>query len=145
MNSPEDKTLDKTIEKALGGAAKTFDFEAFKQQFPEQVEQYRAQVRRSQPRSVKLGLTLRGLAKLVVAALLLTAVGLTLLDANKTPNAPDTAVSAPPSSMMSLVALNQAYRQGGLDAIDDQYAQAYAKLGPRPSSVSLSALSKENL
>jgi hypothetical protein len=145
MNAPEDKTLDKTIEKALGGAAKEFDFEAFKEQYPEQVQQYRSQVRLRESRSARPGLNLRFFAKLAVAALLLTAVGLSLLDTNKTPDAPDTAMSAPASSMMSLMALNRAYRQGGLDAIDDQYAQAYAKLGPRPSSVTLSALSSENL
>jgi hypothetical protein len=145
MNAPEDKTLDKTIEKALGGAAKEFDFEAFKEKYPEQVQQYRSQVRPRESRSARPGLNLSFFAKLAVAALLLTAVGLSLLDTSKTPDVPDTAMSAPASSMMSLAALNRAYRQGGIDAIDDQYAQAYAKLGPRPSSVTLSALSSENL
>ena len=147
MNAPEDKALDKTIEKALGGTAKAFDFEAFKEKHPEQVQQYRSQVRLGESRSARPTLKLRLFAKLAVAALLLTALGLSLLDTPKVPemSMPETAISAPASSLMSLAALNRAYRQGGLDAIDDQYAQAYAKLGPRPSSVSLSALSSENL
>ena len=145
MNSPEDKTLDKTIEKALGGTAKEFNFEAFKDRYPEQVQQYRSQVRLRESRSARPWVNLRFFAKLAVAALLLTAIGLSLLNTNKTPDAPVMAESRPPSSMMSLVALNRAYRQGGLDALDDQYAQAYAKLGPRPGSVTLSTLSSENL
>jgi len=145
MNAPEDKTLDKTIEKALGGQAKEFDFAAFKEKYPEQVQQYRSQVRRRESCSARPALNLGLFAKLAVAALLLAALGLSLLDTPKKPDAPDTAMSAPASSMMSLAALNRAYRQGGIDAIDDQYAQAYAKLGPRPSSVTLSALSSENL
>ena len=145
MNFPEDKTLDKQIEKALGGTAKAFNFEAFKEKYPAQVQEYQAQVRHRKRRSARPALKLRLFAKLAVAALLLIALGLSLLDTPKTPDTPDTdtAMSTPASSMVSLMALNRAYRQGGLDAIDDQYAQAYAKLGPRPGSVTLIALSSK--
>ena len=153
MNSPEDKTEDRTedqilenvIEKALGGTAKAFDFEAFKDRYPEQVKQYQAQVRLGKRPLAGRKVNFSIFAKLAVAAMLLVAVGVSLLDSNKHQEIPEVAVSPPPPSKISLVALNRAYRRGGLEAIDDQYEQAHAKLGPRTGSVTFSGLSNETL
>ncbi len=149
MNSPEDKTEDKNldpiIEKALGGTAKEFDFEAFKDRYPEQVKQYQSQVRHEKRALPGRKVSFSFFAKLAVAAMVLVAVGVSLLNTNNHPEPPDVVVDSPPPSGISMVALNQAYRRGGLEAIEDQYEQAHAKLGPRTGSVTWSGLSNENL
>ena len=145
MSTHNDKTLEDTITGALGGQGKEFDFEAFKDRYPEQVKQYRLQTQGDMRKFSGFPQRLRLITRLAVAAMLLVCLGLLLKNANKREGQPKVVASQSPSSMMNVLALNRAYREGGLDAIDDQYEQAYAKLGPRTSSMSLSSVFTENL
>jgi len=145
MNAPEDETLDNRIEKALGGAAKEFDFEAFKHRYSDQVKQYRSQFQGGMRRSARFPTRLGLIAKLTVAAMLLVGLGLLLQNGHRREGQAQVVESRYPSSMMSVLELNRAYREGGLDAIDEQYERAFAKLGPRTSSMAWSTLSIENL
>lgn len=141
----EDKKLEDKIKGGLGGTERPFDFEAFKQRYPDQVSLYQAQVQRKRNQPFRLRLQLGRCVKLAVAALVLVTVGISLM------NMDQTEVKAPPPrhepapSTMSVFALNRAYRAGGLDAIDEQYEKAFAKLGPRTSSMALSNVLNERL
>lgn len=145
MNSPEDKTIDMEIKKALGGKPKEFDFERFKEKYPEQIREYQLQARARNKHTPGSNSALRFIGKLAAAAMLLTAVGLFLLDTDTPEKTADTTVSPHPASMISLVELNRVYREGGLDAVDNQYKQAHVKLGPRTSQATWITMSKESL
>lgn len=145
MNAHNDKTLEETINGAFGGQAKEFDFDAFKDRYPEQVEQYRLQTQGQMRRFTRFPRGLGLIAKLAVAAMLVVCLGLLLQNGQVREAPPEVVITEHPSSMMSVLALNRAYREGGLDAVDDQYEQAYAKLGPRTRGMSLGNVFTENL
>jgi len=141
----EDKTLEERITGALSGTDKPFDFEAFKQRYPDQVKLYRAQVQRKSNKPVRLKQQLGLFVKLAVAALVLVGIGLSLMNVDQREDEPELATRQPAPSMMSVLALNRAYREGGLEAIDNQYEQAFTRLGPRTSSVAWSNVINESL
>jgi hypothetical protein len=39
--------------------------------------------------------------------------------------------------MMTAMSLTIAYRKGGMEALEEQYDQAFKQLGPRPGSLSV--------
>jgi len=51
-----------------------------------------------------------------------------------------TRLAQSPAQMLSMMSLRSAYRQGGLDGLDQQFGDSLAVLGPRSSTISMQEL-----
>ena len=134
----DDKHLDEILHDALGSADAKLDFEAWKAKHADEIDTFRSQASSAGEQSGRTNV-FRALAgritKFAVAACLMIAAGL-VLHIMKAPQQPDT-YEASPAAMMSRLQLTLAYAQGGIDAVEAQYEEAYAKLGPRAGAVSM--------
>ncbi len=83
------------------------------------------------------------ITKVAVAACLMIAAGLVMHVMNEPPPQEPYAHAPSPAAMMSRLQLTLAYTEGGIEAVEAQYEKAYAKLGPRAGSVSVSDLCNE--
>jgi len=77
------------------------------------------------------------------AVILIAAVGLFIGRGGHTPNGPT--AQAPkaaqsPAKIVSMMSLRTAYRQGGMDALDEQLRDTLNVLGPPSSSISMQEL-----
>jgi len=134
----ENKELDNIIQNALGTNKSKLDFQAWKQQNQSEIEQFQSQKNAQSP--LRAILTNR-FSKAAAAALILITAGIfvQLMDLNQDKPAPITC----PAAMISRLQLTQAYAQGGMDAVDNQYKKAYTKLGPRTGNISINSLYNE--
>lgn len=133
----DNKDIDNLIQNALGTNNSELDFQAWKDANKDEIEQYSQQTTQSPLRQI---LTSR-YTKMAAAAVILIIAGIfvqTMQSNNQT-----TTTVPRPAAMMSRLQLNIAYAQGGLDAVDNQYKKAYAKLGPRTGGISLNSLYNE--
>ncbi|MFC1677657.1 hypothetical protein ACFL3G_11430 [Planctomycetota bacterium] len=48
-----------------------------------------------------------------------------------------------PIDMMRLISLNRAYRDGGIEAVEEQFDRAFKQLGPRPANLTIDELLEE--
>ena len=87
------------------------------------------------------GIILRSrVARLVAAAaVIIVAVGLLMVYRNPGEQQQPQAVSVAksPVEMMTTMSLTIAYRKGGMEAVEEQYNEAFKLIGPRPGSLSV--------
>ena len=78
-------------------------------------------------------------AKLAVAAAIIMAVGLLMIQSNppEQAHAPAGSIAKSPAEMLSVMSLNLAYRRGGIDEVDDVSNKAFKLLGSKPARVSV--------
>ena len=145
MNERNEKWLDEQLKKAVDSGKVNFDSEKWKQKYS---DEYQALVSRAGKRpNVLRFLWTRPLAK--IAAVVAIAALVILLSHNR-PNRrvePTVATSAEdrsPAKMLSVLSLSLAYRQGGLDAVDEQSKKAFELLGQKNTNVSIGELLNEN-
>ena len=84
--------------------------------------------------------------KLAAAAVIVIAVGFLVIHTLPRPQTrTDRASQAAktPGEMLTVLSLNMAYRQGGMDAVEKQYEKAFKILGPRLTSISVQDLLAE--
>ena len=132
MNPSNEKKLDQIISSALDAPEATLDFQAWKQNNTAAIEQLKSQTQTqtqlTRKSNFKLYIKLTAAAAIIIVASIFTL--------NKiTPPENSYNITLNPSSKMSILALNAAYRDGGMEAVDENYQQAYAQLGPRTSVV----------
>jgi hypothetical protein len=103
---------------------------------------------RSNKKSVA-GIILRSkAAKLAAAAVILVSVGLLMVYRN--PPIPEqqqptqtVGAAKSPAEMLSAMSLNLAWRQGGIEAVDEQSDKAFKMLGSKPAKATIEELSVE--
>ncbi len=86
------------------------------------------------------GIILRSrVARLAAAAVIIVAVGLLMVYRNPGEQQQPQTVSAAksPVEMMTTMSLTIAYRKGGMEAVEEQYNEAFKLIGPRPESLSV--------
>ncbi|TSA54682.1 MAG: hypothetical protein D4R45_03615 [Planctomycetaceae bacterium] len=78
-------------------------------------------------------------ARLAAAAVIIVAVGLLMVYRNPGEQQQPQTVSAAksPVEMMTTMSLTIAYRKGGMEAVEEQYSEAFKLIGPRPESLSV--------
>jgi hypothetical protein len=94
---------------------------------------------RSNKQSVA-GIILRSkTVKLAAAAVIFIAVSLLMVYRNPPVQPPPQTeiVAKSPSEMMTTMSLTIAYRKGGMEAVEEQYNEAFKLIGPRPESLSV--------
>ncbi len=143
-----DKHLDEILHDALGSTDAKLDFGAWKAKHADEIQTFRSQA--SSPRepsgtpNVFRAVLAGRITKFAVAACLMIAAGLVLHVMNAPPPPQEPYAHAPsPAAMMSRLQLTLAYAEGGMDAVEAQYEQAYAKLGPRAGGVSMNNVFNE--
>ena len=62
---------------------------------------------------------------------------------NQLQQQPKIAIVMSPADMMRLMTLNKIYRDGGMEAIEEQFDRAFKELGPRPASLTVRQLLEE--
>lgn len=85
--------------------------------------------------------------KLAAAAVIVIAVGFLVIHTRPRPqtrtDGASQAAKKTPGEMLTVLSLNIAYRQGGMDAVEKQYEKAFKILGPRLTSISVQDLLAE--
>jgi len=92
-------------------------------------------------------ITKRRITKIAAAAAAVIIVGIGLLvyfgPAEKVDTTIDSEVSKSPVEMMTAISLELAFRQGGIEAVEDQCRKAFSSLGLRPGSLSFEQIFQE--
>lgn len=86
------------------------------------------------------------ITKLAAAAVIVIAVGFLVIHTRPRPQTRTDGASQAaktPGEMLTVLSLNIAYRQGGMDAVEKQYEKAFKILGPRLTSISVQDLLAE--
>jgi hypothetical protein len=103
-------------------------------------------IRAKRPSAARIILRSRAV-KLTAAAVIFVAVSLLMVYQNppvqqQSPKEP-VGVAKSPAEMLSAMSLNLAWRQGGIEAIDEQSDKAFKKLGSKPAKATIEELSVE--
>ena len=131
MDAHEQEPLEKMIEQAIGGGHAELDFDAWQEKHQTQIRLFQTQCDTGRPARSRRSLPGWAVA---TAATLVIGIGLLIWQFLPQPSTPPQlriAAAKTPGEMMSLIHLNAAFRSGGLEAVEDQYEEAYARLGPR--------------
>jgi hypothetical protein len=145
MNERNEKWLDEQLKKTVDSGKVEFDSEQWKQKYSAEYEELVSRTR-TRPK-VQRFLWVR---RLVRIAAVLAIVALVILLSHNRPNIrvePTVAIfveDRSPAKMLSVLSLSLAYRQGGLDAVDEQSKKAFELLGQKNTNVSIGELLNEN-
>lgn len=145
MNEKKEKWLDEQLKKTIDSGKVEFDSEQWKQKYS---SEYQALVSRAGKRpNVQRFLWVRPLVR--VAAIVAIVAFVILLTHHQSDKRVEPTVATfvedrSPAKMMSVLSLSLAYRQGGLDAVDERCKKAYELLGQKNTNVSIGELLNEN-
>ena len=149
MNEQRDENkMDELISRSINTDRPQFDAEKWKQKYP---EEYQALISRKekgdlsrQPTILKLILT-SPITKIAAAAVIILGVSIFISQKDSgEQKQPDIVKAAKtPAEMMTAMSLTIAYRKGGMEAMEEQYDEAYKQLGPRPKSLSVEQMLSE--
>ena len=144
-----EKWLDKLISRTINTTKPEFDLEEWQQKYPEEFQFLKSQAKQTssagQPNIWRI-IYKSKIAKLAAAAMIIIAVGLFLVHRGPDEQVKPTEVAKvakSPAEMMTLASLTLAYRQGGIEAVEEICDKAFKLLGPRPSSLSVRELFEE--
>ena len=149
MNEQEnEKWLDELISGNIDTSEPKFDAENWKQKHP---GEFQALVGRGSQRSSTsqvgvLSIVLKSrIAKLAAAAVLIVGIGLFLahLGPGEQEQGNDRPFAKSPAEMVTAMSLRMAYRQGGMEALEQQFDKAVRELGPSSAGASLADLLKD--
>ncbi|UCG58173.1 MAG: hypothetical protein JSU70_01450 [Phycisphaerales bacterium] len=151
MNQQEnDKWLDDLISGTINTAKPEFDAEKWKQRYPKEFGALKSRARRT-PSVVRPNIwskaAQRTIAKLAAAAVIILTIGISLVyrGPGETPRLGGMAPAVKsPAKMMTMIALANAYRRGGVDAVNEQFDRALEILGPRLARVSMDELFEDS-
>jgi hypothetical protein len=143
MNEQFEKWLDEQLDKTVNSGKVEFDSARWKQKFS---DSYQTLVSRAgkheEARRFSWGRQFVRIAAIVAIASLL--MFLTYRKPNERVVQPIAAgTDRSPAKMMSVLSLSRAYRQGGLDAVDEQCKKAFELLGQKNTNVSIGELLNE--
>ena len=151
MNDRKDeKWLDEQISRTIDSGKPQFNAKKWKEKYPQEFQFLLSRTgQTSRARKANLCRTVikSKITKLAAAAaVIVLAVGLFV--ARRVPEEqvelhtkPEVAKS--PAEMMTAMSLTIAYREGGMEAVEEQYNKAYKQLGPRPKSLSVEQILSE--
>jgi hypothetical protein len=144
MNEKLDKWLDEQLDRIVNSGKVEFNSEQWKQKFSDAHQTLVSRAaKRADVRRFSWGRQLIRIAAIVAVAALVMFF---------TYRKPDERVVQPiaagtdrsPAKMLSVLSLSMAYRQGGLDAVDEQCKKAFKLLGQKNTNVSIGELLNEN-
>lgn len=136
----DEQWLDDQLQRVVAGSTPVFDAETWKRKHAEAYNALTARVRKTPdaggPVRRRVHWIVGGLA--AAAAIL---IGVTVLwtwtPQDRQESSPGVSVeAASPASIVSMISLRMAYRQGGEEALNRQLDMALDQLGPRPDGLS---------
>lgn len=141
------KWLDELISKSINTEKPQFDVEMWKQKFPDEFNTIQSRAARSTAHPDRGKAILKSSAvKFAAAAVLMVTIGLfifLLSPDRKAENIDTTVFAKSPADMASVLSLNIAFRQGGMEAVDKQSEKAIEMLGPRPAEITIQQILSE--
>ena len=150
MNKQEnEKWLDELISDAINTTKPQFDVERWKQKYPDEFQTLLSRATEGSParQPSVWGAILRSpIAKLAAAAVIILAIG--LLAVHRRPveriePAEVLQVSRPPAEFTTFASLSFAYRQGGMEMVEQMCDKALTMAGPRPAKISMQEFFEE--
>ncbi len=141
MNERNEKWLDEQLKKTIDSGKVKFDGEQWKRKYS---AEYQELISRARTRlNVRRFLWVRPLVR--VAAVIAIVAFVILLthrqpDKRVEPTVATFVEDRSPTKMLSVLSLSLAYRQGGLDAVDEQSNKAFKMLGQKNTNVSIGEL-----
>jgi hypothetical protein len=139
MNKRNEKWLDEQLKKTVDSGKVGFDSEKWKRKYSAEYEELilRAGSRPNVQRFLWARLLVRAAAVIAIVAFV-------IFFASRRREHIETVVfeksEQTPAKMLSVLSLSMAYRQGGLDAVDEQCKKAYELLGQKNTTVSIADL-----
>jgi anti-sigma-K factor RskA len=145
MNEQNEKWLDEQLKKTIDSGKVNFDSEQWKQKYSAEYEELvsRAEKRPNVPRFLWVRSLVRVAAIVAVIALVLFLIP-RLPSKRVEPMVATFVEDRSPVKMLSVLSLSLAYRQGGLDAVDEQCKKASELLGQKNTTISIGELLNEN-
>ena len=138
MNERNEKWLDEQLKKTIDSGKVEFDGEQWKRKYS---AEYQELVSRARTRpNVRLFSWVRPLVR---AAAVIAIVAFVILlthrqsDKRVEPTVATFVEDRSPTKMLSVLSLSLAYRQGGLDAVDEQSNKVFKMLGQKNADVSI--------
>ncbi len=143
-----EKRIEELISRTINTEKPQFDAEKWKQKYPDEYQALlsRAAKGDSGGHSTILKVILKNpITKIAAAAVIILCVSVFITQKKpgeqEQPNIAKAAKS--PAEMMTAISLTIAYRKGGMEALEEQYNEAYKQLGPRPKSLSVDQILTE--
>ena len=144
-NKKDEKWLDEQIARMVNSTKVEFDPEQWKQKYPEEyqmlISNSMGASKADQP-GVYLRFIKSPITKLAAAAVIIFAVVLFTVDTKKEPqiriSRPERVSS--PAKIVSMISLNNAYRQGGIEALERQLDRSAELLGPGSADMDIKEL-----
>jgi hypothetical protein len=144
-----EKRLDEIISRTINTEKPQFDAEKWKQKYPAEFQTLLSRKAKGdsirQPNILKVFLK-SPLTKIAAAAVIIVAIGFFVIHQGSPEQADTTTVSKTtksPAEMMTAMSLTITYRKGGMEAVEEQYNEAFKLLGPRPKSLSVEQILSE--
>lgn len=144
----KEKRLDGLISRAIDSGKVEFDAEKWKQKYPEEFGLLASRTKTGSAGQVNIWRLIykSPVTKFAVAAAIMVAFCLFLTHHSpngqiETPQIAQTADS--PAEFTTLVSLNTAFRDGGIEAVEKQLSRAFKMLGPRPDNLTVRDLYAE--
>ena len=141
----KDKRLDEFISRAIDSGKVEFDAEKWKQRYPEEFGLLASRRQSGSTGRFNIWQLIykSPVARFAVAAAVIIVVGLFI--AHHSPNGqietPQiTQTTKSPAELTKLICLNIALRDGGIEAVEKQFARALKMLGPRPNNPTMQDL-----
>jgi hypothetical protein len=143
MKERNEKWLDEQLKKTIDSGKVEFDSEQWKRKYSAEYQELisRARTRPGVQRFLWVRLLIRVAAVIAIAAFVI------LLTHRQTDKRVEPTVAnavQSPTKMLSVLSLSLAYRQGGLDAVDEQCKKAFELLGQKNTNVSIGELLNES-
>ena len=145
MNERNEKWLDEQLKKTIDSGKVRFDSEQWKRKYSAEYQELISRAARH-PNAPRFS-WVRSLVR--VAAVIAIAAFVMLLTHRQSDKRVEPTVAAfvedrLPAKMLSVLSLSLAYRQGGLDAVDEQCNKAFKMLRQKNTNVSIGELLNEN-
>ena len=141
MNERNEKWLDEQLKKTVDSGKVEFDSEQWKRKYSAEYQKLVSRAGRCP--NVQRFSWVRSLVR--VAAVIAIVAFVILLSHNRfnrrvEQTIPVLVEDRPPTKMLSVLSLSLAYRQGGLDAVDEQSNKVFKMLGQKNTNVSIGEL-----
>jgi hypothetical protein len=146
MNERYDKWLDEQLKKTIDSGEVDFDSEEWKQKYSAEYQELtsRAGKRLNVRRFSWVRLLVRAAAVVAVVTIVIFLMHYRQEKHIAQPVAIVANTVKSPTDMLSVLSLSLAYRQGGLDAVDEQSKKAFELLGQKNTTISINELLNEN-
>ena len=137
-----EKQMEELISRTINTEKPQFDAEKWRQKYPDEYQALlsRAAKRDSSHQPAILKVILKSpITKIAAAAVIILGVSIFITQKDPSEREQPNIVKATktPTEMMTAMSLTIAYRRGGMEAVEEQYDEAYKQLGPRPGSLSV--------